>query len=96
MDPEGEPAFSPKPTEYRVDADGNVKPTHGVSLFDDPAFIPSRLDPRRIDTSSVPEQLRIEQRGQNPAHFEIMPQVGTSLSVAEHADLLSQIRCIDE
>jgi len=67
-----------------------------VSLFNDPKFLPERLVVARVDQSTVPAELRIIQRGQNPSHFEIVPREGTSLSLADYVDLLSQIQCFDE
>jgi hypothetical protein len=33
------PSFSPRPNEFKVDADGLLKPTHGVSEFDNPTSV---------------------------------------------------------
>ena len=54
--------------------DGNVQPTHGVSVFDNPDSCSCRgFVPHEVDSESVSEDLKIIQRGKDPAHFEIMP-----------------------
>ncbi|VWD18344.1 Rhs family protein [Burkholderia lata] len=67
------PSFEPRPGEYKV-RDGNVQPTHGVSVFDNPESCSCRgFVPHEVDFESVSEDLKIIQRGKDPAHFEIMP-----------------------
>ncbi|WP_081421331.1 RHS repeat-associated core domain-containing protein [Burkholderia contaminans] len=67
------PSFEPRPGEYKV-RDGNVQPTHGVSVFDNPESCSCRgFVPHEVDPESVSEDLKIIQRGKDPAHFEIMP-----------------------
>jgi hypothetical protein len=94
--PGEEPTFAPRPNEFKVDpATGTVRPTHGVSVFDNPGSVASKgFEPNEVDQSTIPSQLRIIQRGSDPHHYEIVPQVGTSLTPEEFADLLGQISCI--
>ncbi|WP_260432614.1 RHS repeat domain-containing protein, partial [Burkholderia sp. Bp9140] len=67
------PSFEPRPGEYKV-RDGNVQPTHGVSVFDNPESCSCRgFVPHEVDPESVSEDLKIIQRGKDPAHFEIIP-----------------------
>jgi len=70
------PSFSPKPGEFKIDNDtGLVKNTHGVSVFDNAESVSSKgFVPHEVDLSTVPESLKIEQRGKDPKHFEIMPK----------------------
>ena len=80
------PSFEPRPNDFKVDpATGAVKPTHGVSVFDNPGSVTSKgFVPHEVDLSSVPPELRIVQRGADPAHFEIMPQVGADLTPEQY------------
>ena len=93
--PGEEPTFVPRPNEYKVDpSTGAVRPTHGVSLFDNPASVSSKgFVPYEVDQSSLPGELRIIQRGADPSHYEIVPQQGTSLTPQQFTDLLCQISC---
>lgn len=93
----GQPvSFEPMPNEYRVDATtGFVKPTHGVSVFDNPESVVSKgFEPHRIDLTSIPSDLQIIQRGNDPHHYEITPRSGTSLLPEEYAALLRRIRTL--
>jgi hypothetical protein len=92
--PGEEPSLEPRPGEYKVDPEtGNVKPTHGVSVFDNPGSVASKgFEPHEIDTSSIPRGLRIVQRGLDLAHHEIVPEEGSSLSPASFVELLGRIR----
>ena len=68
----GIPDFTPKPNEYKV-KNGLIQPTHGVSVFNDPNEVTCRgFTAHKVDESSVPDTLKIQQRGQNKKHFEIM------------------------
>jgi hypothetical protein len=94
----GEPvSFEPQPNEYRVDpATGFVRPTHGVSVFDNRESVASRgFVPHRVDMSSVSSDLQIIQRGEDPHHYEITPRPGTSLLPEDYAALLRRIRTLD-
>ena len=81
--------------EYRVDpATGYVRPTHGVSVFDNPVSVSEKgFDPFEIDQSSVPSSLQIIQRGRDSSHYEITPAHGKDLTPEEYTCALSQIRC---
>jgi hypothetical protein len=89
------PSFSPRPTEFKVDAaTGTVKPTHGVSVFDNPSSVSSKgFVPHEIDMASVPPELRVIQRGNDLAHYEIVPEAGSNLTPGQFCELLGQIVC---
>jgi RHS repeat-associated protein len=74
--PEAAPSLVPRPNDFKVDPKtGFVKDTHGVSVFDNPASVSSKgFVPHRIDQNSIPDSLRIIQRGSDPRHFEIVPK----------------------
>ena len=93
--PGEEPSFTPRPNEYKVDpSTGSVRPTHGLSVFDNPASVSSKgFEPYEVDQSTIPDELRIIQRGGDPSHYEIVPQQGTSLTPEEFTNLLCQISC---
>jgi RHS repeat-associated protein len=93
--PGEDPTFAPRPNEYKVDpATGTVRPTHGVSVFDNPGSVASKgFEPHEVNQSTIPSQLHIIQRGADPHHYEIVPQLGTSLTPEDFADLLGQISC---
>ena len=93
--PGEDPTFAPRPNEYKVDpATGTVRPTHGVSVFDNPGSVASKgFEPHEVNQSTIPSQLRIIQRGGDLHHYEIVPQLGTSLTPEDFADLLGQISC---
>ena len=68
----------PKMVSERLDlsfgifADGvkNTVATHGVSVFNDPNEVTCRgFNAHKIDESSVPDTLKIQQRGQNKKAF---------------------------
>jgi hypothetical protein len=94
--PGEEPSFVPRPNEYKVDSStGSVRPTHGVSVFDNPASVSSKgFVPYEVDQSTIPSELRIIQRGGDPRHYEIVPQQGISLTPQQYTDLLCQISCL--
>jgi hypothetical protein len=71
---------------------GTVRPTHGLSVFNNPTSVSSKgFVPHEVDLSTVPKELQIVQRGKDPKHFEIMPREGTALTPSQYADLLGQI-----
>lgn len=73
---------------------GFVRDTHGVSVFDNPQSVSSKgFVPHRVDQGSVPDSLRVIQRGQDPHHYEIVPRPGASLTPEQFARCLSQIQC---
>ena len=86
--------ITPRPNEFKVDgATGNVKPTHGVSVFDNPTSVSSKgFTPHRVDQSTVPENLQIIQRGRDPAHFDITPKPDANLTPEQFIDACSGIK----
>jgi hypothetical protein len=46
--------------------------------------------PHEIDPASVPDSLRIIQRGKDPTHFEIVPK--EPMTEADYRDALAKIR----
>ena len=82
------PSFEPNAGEFRTDPDtGLVKPTHGVSVFDNPESVVSKgYVPYEVDLSTVQKGLQIAQRGLDPAHYEIMPEFGSELRSPPPAD----------
>ena len=72
----GEPvSFEAKPGEYKIDpATGNVKTTHGVSVFYNSASVSNKgFEPHKVDMSTVSDDLNIIQRGNDIKHYEIVP-----------------------
>ncbi|MEV6383579.1 polymorphic toxin-type HINT domain-containing protein [Streptomyces sp. NPDC051773] len=92
----GGPSFAPRPNDYKVDpATGFVKETHGVSLFNNPGSITSRgFESHGINPASMPDTLRVIQRGKDLRHYEIVPAPGSNLTPARYAEELSKIRCM--
>ncbi|TQV84842.1 hypothetical protein FKG94_04700 [Exilibacterium tricleocarpae] len=93
--PGAAPDFTPRPNEFKVDkVTGTVKPTHGVSVFDNPSSVSSKgFVPHKVDQSSVPDTLQIIQRGKVPRHFEITPKPGANLTPQQFIDACSKISC---
>lgn len=89
------PSFSPRPNEFKVDPEtGLVHDTHGVSVFDNPESVSSKgFTPHEINQSTIPDELRIIQRGQDPHHYEIVPQPGANLTPEQFGACLSRIEC---
>lgn len=77
--------------EFKVDSTtGLVKPSHGVSVFDNPESVSGKgFVPHELDPESVPRSLKIEQRGRDPKHFENMPREPTR--VEQYKEDLSKI-----
>jgi RHS repeat-associated protein len=96
--PGQDPTFVPRPNEFRVDSGtGTVRPTHGLSVFDNSDSVASKgFVPFRLDLSTIPSELRIIQRGNDLRHFEIVPKEGTSLTPEQFSDLLCQIHPVEE
>lgn len=64
--------FNVKPNEVKINsATGNVKTSHGVSVDVNSSTVSKFSGAYRID--SLPEGLKIFQRGMRPEHFEIVP-----------------------
>ena len=88
------PDFTPKPNEVKVDAEGFVKPTHGVSVFDNAESVSSKgFTPHKIDQSSVPDSLQIIQRGDDKSHFEITPAPDAKLTPQQFKAECNKIKC---
>ena len=80
--------LQPRSGEVRIDpATGLVQTTHGVSVFDRPDNL-ERFG-GAYELLSVPEKLRIIQRGRDPHHFEIVP--ATPMTLAEYEEALQLI-----
>ena len=79
--------FSAKPSDVRMNNNGMVKTTHGVSVNTNPNAVTSHGTPHKI--VDLPEGLDIIQRGVNPSHYEIVPSQPVPFS--QYQDLLSQI-----
>jgi hypothetical protein len=94
--PGQEPSFVPRPNDYKVDpSTGFVKETHGVSVFDNPDSVSSKgFVPHQIDIDTIPDSLRIIQRGADLRHFEIVPKPGANLTPEAYNDALCQIQCL--
>ena len=74
--PGSAPSFDPRPNDFKTDpVTGLVKPTHGISVFDNPESVSGKgFVPHEIDPTSIPDTLKVQQRGADPKHFEIMPR----------------------
>lgn len=92
------PSFTPRPNEFKVDAaTGTVKPTHGVSVFDNAESVASKgFTPHRVDQLTVPDSLQIIQRGQDKSHFEITPRPGANLTPDQFKEALECIQCLPD
>jgi RHS repeat-associated protein len=86
------PSFTARSNDFKVDPDtGLTRTTHGVSVFDNPESVSSKgFVPHEVDESSLGEALKIERRGKDPAHFEIMPK--EPMTPKEYQSALSEIR----
>ena len=90
-----QPTFVPRPNDYKVDPKtGFVKDTHGVSVFDNAGKLTSKgFVPYEVDQGSIPDTLRIIQRGvTNPDHYEIVPRPGANLTPERYAEELAKIK----
>jgi len=90
------PSFVPRPNEFKVDPKtGFVKDTHGVSVFDNAESVASKgFEAHVVDQSSIPDTLRIIQRGADPRHFEIVPKPGANLTPQQFIEACSSIVCV--
>jgi RHS repeat-associated protein len=89
------PSFVPRTNEFKIDPNtGFVKDTHGISVFDNPLSVSAagRI-PYRVDQSSIPDSLRIIQRGGDPHHFEIVPMAGANLTPQQFINACTSIVC---
>ena len=80
--------FTVKSNEVKINLEtGNVKTTHGVSLDVKPETVSKFGGAYKIE--SLPEGLKIIQRGARPEHFEIVPEYEMPLETFQ--ELLNQI-----
>lgn len=56
-----------------MNAEGNVKDTHGISVDVEPKNVEKFGEVNKIEY--LPDELKIIQRGARPEHFEIVPKV---------------------
>lgn len=68
----GGKSFEVKPNEVKLDANGNVKPTHGLSVDVKPSNVEKFGGAYKIEY--IPDELQIIQRGMRAEHFEIVPK----------------------
>ena len=90
------PSFVPRPNDFKVDPKtGFVKDTHGVSVFDNPLSVSSKgYVPHRVDQNSIPDSLRIIQRGGDSRHFEIVPNPSANLTPQQFINACGGIACV--
>jgi hypothetical protein len=89
------PSFVPRPSDFKIDSStGFVKDTHGVSIFDNAESVLSKgFEPHQLDLNSMPDTLRVIQRGGDPYHFEIVPQPGANLTPQQFINACTSIVC---
>ena len=82
--------------DFAVDrATGFVKETRGLSVFDNELSVISKgMVPHRVDLGSIPDSLRIIQRGFDLRHFEIAPKLGANLTPQQYINACSSIVCV--
>lgn len=87
------PSFEPRAGEYKINKEtGLVQPTHGVSVFNNPDSVSEKgFVPHEVQPDTVPDSLKIEQRGKDPNHYEIMPK--EAMSETDYKEALSEIKC---
>jgi hypothetical protein len=93
--PGASPSFVPKPGEFKIDPlTGSVKPTHGVSVFDNAESVVEKgMVPHKVDKATISPALQVKQRGADPSHFEITPADGINLTPQEFIKALECIKC---
>jgi hypothetical protein len=79
--------FSAKPSDVKMNNNGMVKTSHGVSVNTNPNAVTQHGTPHKI--VDLPDGLDIIQRGGNPTHYEIVPS--QPIPFSQYQDLLSQI-----
>ncbi|HKI38116.1 MAG TPA: hypothetical protein VKA46_40055 [Gemmataceae bacterium] len=81
-------SLTPRTADVKVDpASGLLRTTHGVSVFDRPDGLEKFGGAHRV--TSVPETLRIVQRGRDLHHYEVVPAMPMTLT--EYEGALGQI-----
>lgn len=84
----GGSSLRPRPGEVRIDpATGFLRTTHGISVYDQT----DNLDRfgGAYEVMTIPDTLRIIQRGRDSHHFEIVPAI--PMALAEYENALQQI-----
>lgn len=66
---------------------GLLRTDRGISLFDDPATV-GRFG-AAYTVESFPEGLKIQQRGRDPGHYELMP--AEPMTFERYVELLKQV-----
>jgi hypothetical protein len=66
---------------------GLLRSDRGTSLFANPATVERFGGAYRVE--SIPEGLKIQQRGRDPGHYELMP--AEPLSFERYVELLQQV-----
>jgi hypothetical protein len=80
-------------SHYKLDENGMVKPTAGMSVDTNAAKLLERgWNPKLIDRSTISPRLMIRQTGNSGSHYEIMPRVAGDLSEADFLGLLNKIK----
>jgi hypothetical protein len=64
-----------------------LRTDRGISLFDDPAKAARFGTVYRVE--SLPNELKMQQRGRDPGHYELMP--ATPMTFARYVELLTQV-----
>ncbi|HEY7158391.1 MAG TPA: hypothetical protein VH575_30885 [Gemmataceae bacterium] len=81
----------PRPGEVRTDpATGLLRTTHGISVFDRPDNLDRFGGAHEV--VSVPDKLRIIQRGRDSHHYEIVPTA--PMPPEEYEEALQQITLV--
>ena len=66
---------------------GLLRTDRGISLFADPATVERFGGAYRVE--SIPEGLKMQQRGRDPGHYELMP--AEPISFERYVELLQQV-----
>jgi hypothetical protein len=87
----GGSSLKPRFRDIKLDpATGLVQPTRGISVYSRPEGLERFGGAYRVTT--IPDNLRIMQRGRDPYHFEIIPAHAMTLS--EYEEALNQIKLV--
>ncbi len=81
--------FDVKPGEVKIDKNGLVKPTHGVSVHLDPKNHHIVKNGGAFRIVHLPDELKIIQRGTDLKHHEIVPK--NPMTLEKFQQLLQQI-----
>lgn len=75
-------------TDVLIDrTSGLLRTDRGISLFDDPARVARFGGAYQVE--SIPEGLKVQQRGRDLGHYELMP--AEPMSFERFTDLLQQV-----